>query len=150
MGRVIGAVIGGYVVSLFCVMMFTGVAWLAFGADRAFLPGSYDASMLWIAVSLALSLVAAILGGWAGALIARGDARATRGLVALTLVLGALFAIPVLRGTRDHPPPRGGITTMQDLARYVRQPVWVALALPLLGAAGVLLGAGMRKRGAVV
>jgi hypothetical protein len=65
------------------------------------------------------------------------------------IVLGALMAVPVVMSTD---PARGGArpadATMTDAMNHARQPTWVALLNPLVGAAGVLLGAGLRRRGA--
>lgn len=56
------------------------------------------------------------------------------------------MAIPVVM--RDA-PGRGGVrpanTTMVDAMAHAEQPVWVALLNPLVGAAGVLIGAGPRR-----
>lgn len=148
MGRVVAAVIGGYVVMMAMVFVLSTVAWMAFGADRAFSAGTWDTTVLWIAVSLAFSLLAAVIGGLVCATFARGDRRAIRGLVLLVIVLGIVFAIPVVtRGAATA--TREGAVTMAQAMQNARQPVWVALLLPLLGAGGVLLGAGMRKQGAV-
>ena len=82
MGRVIGSVIIGYIV-MFCVvfLVFTG-AYFAIGADRAFLPGSYDASMLWNLLSIVLGFGAAVIGGMACMTIAK-DPRTGKQLIAI-------------------------------------------------------------------
>jgi hypothetical protein len=76
--RVIAGVLLGYIVlalSLFAA--FTG-AYLLMGTERAFRPGTYDISPLWIAVSLFFNLVAALVGGYVAAAVSRGR-RAARG-----------------------------------------------------------------------
>lgn len=47
-------------------------AYLAMGADRAFQPGNYEVSALWLVVSFGFGLLAATLGGWLCAKISRG------------------------------------------------------------------------------
>jgi hypothetical protein len=66
------------------------------------------------------------------------------------LVLGLLFTIPLLRGPTGAETMRPDGITMSQAMQNARQPIWVAVLLPFLGAAGVALGAGMRRRGGVV
>jgi len=148
MGRVVAGVIAGYVVMLAVIFVGSTLAWMALGPNGAFLPGTYQTTMIWVGISLAVSLFAAVLGGFACAAVSRRDPRATRGLVGLVVVLGVLFAVPVLMRAPDG-AERPDVVTMQAAMQHARQPVWVALLLPLLGAAGAVLGAGMRKRASI-
>lgn len=148
MGRVIGAVVAGYAVMLVVIFALSTLAWMMLGANRAFHPGTYETTLIWIGVSLAVSLFAAVLGGFACAAVSKGDARATKGLAGLVIVLGIVFALPVLM-QEPSTATRPDVVTMAAAMQNARQPGWVALLLPLLGAAGVVLGAGMRKRASI-
>lgn len=150
MGRVVGAVLGGYVVLFLVVFVASTVAWLALGTSGAFAPSSWEPSGTWLAINIVVGLTAALLGGFTCASIARGDRRATRGLVGLIIVFGLLFAIPVIRGSRVERGARTDVLTMTEAMQNIRMPVWIALLNPVLGAAGVVLGAGMRRRGSEV
>ena len=140
------AVIAGYVVMLvFIFLTFSGV-YLAMGADRAFLPGTYEVSMLWLAVCFALSLAAAIAGGWVCGRVA-GSAAAPRALAALVLVLGVVMALPTLNPASDpRPTVRASDVPNMEAMTNARQPAWVAFLLPVIGAAGVMIGAGRTRR----
>lgn len=144
--RKIGGVIAGYIVmALFLFLAFT-LAYLAMGADGAFQPGTYDVSGLWIGVAVAVSLAAAVLGGWVCVLVAksRGAALVLAGIV---LVLGILVALPVLLGKRPSPGPRAGEVGNIQAMNSAQQPLWLTLLNPLLGAAGTLVGSRLGKGG---
>ncbi|HXH07038.1 MAG TPA: hypothetical protein VNI83_10655, partial [Vicinamibacterales bacterium] len=63
MRAVLGAVLG-YVIIAVLVMAAQTIAYVLLGADGAFRPGTFEVSPQWIAVSLAISLAAAVAGGW--------------------------------------------------------------------------------------
>ena len=144
--RAAAGVIVGYIVMLVCVAGFGVAAFVALGADRAFAPGAYTPSALWIVMALTCALLAAIAGGWVCAAIA-GPGKAPTVLAGVVLVLGLLFLYPVL-----YPPP-----DLRPMARMsgepflvsmtnARQPAWIAAANPVIGVIGVLLGARRRRR----
>ena len=143
MWRAIFGVILGYVTMGLLVFLTFTIAYLAMGTERAFQPGTYDVTALWLVVSFALSLLAAAAGGYVCALIAK-NARATFALAGLVVVLGLLFAVPVLMNAGGEQPARSEQVGNLDAMQRAQQPAWVALLNPLVGAAGVLLG-GRRK-----
>lgn len=148
MGRVIGAVIGGYVVMFIWVFALSTAAWFGLGPSGAFLPGSWEPSVLWLAINIVVGLTGGIAGGYSCALIAKGDHRGPKGLIGLVVVLGILFAIPVIMGPAVEPGPRPDSLAMTDAMMKIRMPIWIALLNPVLGAVGVLLGAGFRRSSA--
>src|SRR5262245_33040708 len=124
-GVAIGALTGAY-------------AWL--GADVAFLPGSFELSRRWVLISLAIGIVAALVGGAVCAWIARA-ARAARAVLMLALLLllaGLAFAL--LEGDKPLPGPRLGPITHEEALTNLRQPRWMTFALPVVGAVSVLAG----------
>jgi hypothetical protein len=139
------AVIVGYVVmAIVMFVAFTGT-YLGVGADRAFQRATYQVSALWVVVSVAVNLLAAMVGGWACAAISRGAA--AKALAGLVLALGIAFAIPVLDPSKDpRPLDRTPNTPNLEAMTNARQPVWLALTLPVVGAVGTLLGAGRGRR----
>lgn len=143
--RTVAAVIAGYVVmAAFVFLTFSGL-YLAIGADRAFEPGSYQVSLLWIGASVVLGLVAAWLGGRISAAIGKGP-RAPRVLAGIVLVLGLALAVPILIGSAPAKGPRTEEVSNLEAMAQAETPAWVALLNPLVGAAGVLLGARGRRR----
>lgn len=146
MGRVIGAVVAGYVVMFVTVFLLMTAAWLGLGADGAFEPGSWKLTLGWIAASIAISLAAAYAGGRVCRTIAR-DPRGPHYLMGLVFLLGIVFAIPVLTAAPDVMAtlgPRPDEIPMMDAMSKAQQPPWLALLNPVLGVAGVWLGARER------
>lgn len=146
MARFISAIVLGYLVILAAVLGLFALAYPMLGVDRLFEPGTYQAARGWIVLSFAIGIAAAMAGGALCARIAAGT-DAPLWLAAIVLILGGLMAIPVLTN-RDsgRGGSRPGYVTMADAMQYAEQPAWVALLNPIVGALGVLIGAGPRNR----
>jgi hypothetical protein len=143
--RTILAVVAGYIVMALLVFLSFSAAFLMMGTDRAFQPGTYGVSALWLTVSFVLGLVAAIVGGYACAAIAPRS-RAPMALAVVVLVLGLAMAVPVLTAPdAGVPRQRAGDVGNTEAMMQAQQPPWVALANPFLGAAGVMIGARRRR-----
>ena len=142
MVRFLAAIVIGYLVMLLVVVGVFTAAYPQLGVERLFEPGSYQAARGWIVLSFAIGLVAAMTAGSLCARIAPATA-APLWLAAIVLVLGGLMAIPVVMSASTS---RGGVRpphiTMSDAMAHAEQPLWVALLNPLVGAAGILIGAG--------
>ena len=145
MARSILGVVGGYATLALLIFVSFTLLYLVLGADRSFEPGSYDASTLWVLTSFPLGVAASVAAGYVCASIARGG-RAPQVLAGVVLVLGLLFAIPVLRAADAPSPARTGDVSNTEAMQWARQPKWVALVNPFIGAAGVLVGAGLQRR----
>ena len=146
MARFVAAIVLGYLVMLLVVFVMFTASYPLFGVDRLFEPGTYHAARGWIILSLVIGLVAAMSAGSVCARIAPGTS-APLWLATIVVVLGALMAIPVAMSAS---PSRGGArppgSTMADAMSHAEQPLWVALLNPLVGAVGVLVGAGPPSR----
>jgi len=145
MARKILGVIVGYVVMALLVFLIFSVAYLAMGANHAFKPGTYDVSLRWTALSFVLSLIAAIVGGYTCALIARST-RAAQVLAGIVLVLGIIIAIPAITGSDTRPNIRPADVPNMQAMQNARTPAWVAVLNPIVGVVGVLVGAGIRQK----
>lgn len=145
MGKIIAGVVAGYLVMLAVVFGLMSLAWVLLGAEGAFRPGTFAVTDTWIAASIVVALLAAVAGGWTCARIAP-DPRAIRLLVGLVVVLGVIFAIPVLTAPAGAPPPRPEGLAMMEAMKQGVQPAWVALLNPALGAIGALVGSRLRTR----
>lgn len=141
--RTIAGVVIGYIVTALLVFILFSAAYLAMGTGNAFLPGSYQVSSLWLAVSVVLSFVAALAGGYVAAAVSRGT-RAPLVLACAVLILGILFALPAL-GQPD-PGPRAGDVGNVAAMMNARQPAWLLLLNPVIGAVGILVGSRLRKQ----
>jgi cytochrome bd-type quinol oxidase subunit 2 len=147
MGRLIAAIIVGYIVMFVFVFVTFSAAYLAMGTDGAFQPGSYEVSGLWIALSIGLGIVASIVAGVVASAMAR-SAKGPRALAVVVLVLGLAMAIPSLSKNADEnrPEVRTGEVGNMEAMQYARQPTWMVFLNPFLGAAGVLIGGALRKQ----
>ena len=142
--KTILAVIVGYVAMAVVVFAVFTALYAAMGADRAFQPGTYDPSTLWVVCSLLVSLLAAVVGGMVA--VRMGGRSATRALAILVVVLGVGLAWPAINAPAETLPAiRAADVPNMEAMRNTRQPTWVALALPFIGAVGVMIG-GARSR----
>ena len=142
MGRIIGSVVAGYLTMVVAVFAFLSAAYLILGASGSFQPGSWDPSTLWNVLGIALSIAAAVAGGFVCAAIAKNP-RGPQALIGVIIVLGLIFAIPAITGSAAEvaSAARPETVTLFEAVQNARQPVWIALLNPLLGAVGVLIGA---------
>ncbi|MDT7604525.1 MAG: hypothetical protein QOF61_2522 [Acidobacteriota bacterium] len=146
--RSILAVIAGYVaIFVFIFVLFTAL-YLVLGANASFKPGSYQPSILWLALSTPLALVAAVIGGYLCAALVRGE-RVPLALAALVFVLGVIFAVPMLMESDTNAVRTSDVSNIEAMQK-AKEPASVALTNPFLGAAGVLVGAWLRRRRATV
>jgi len=141
--RIAGGVILGYIVMFAVVFVTFSGAFALLGVERSFQPSSYQVTMLWVVVSIVLSLFAAVAGGLTCAIVSR-SAWGPKALAIVVVVLGLALAVPVITAppsTATRGPEVGNTEAMMN----ARQPVWLALINPLIGAVGVLFGARFRR-----
>jgi len=147
MGRIIGAIVAGYLAMFGVVFLLFSGAYSLMGADRAFKPASYEPTNLWILIMLLGGFVAALFGGWTCGKIARNP-QGPKWLAVLVLALGILFcALPTLMATPRKEPRLGGLS-FREAIRKTQTPTWVALSYPVIGVAGVWFGGKRRRPGA--
>ncbi len=141
------AVIVGYITMFIFSAVTFSVAYIVMGQDGAFKEGTTEVTMTWIVVSLVLSIVAALLGGVVAALIGRSPKRTpVKVLAGVVLVLGLLTAVMQMAATApEQTEPVGEVSTMEAAAQ-AKQPVWMLIANPLIGAVGVLVGGSLISR----
>lgn len=143
--RAVLAVIVGYVVMALLVFTTFSLTYLVLGADGAFRPGTYEVTPLWLVMSFVFGFIAAIVGGWVCATIAK-NSKATQGFAAVVFIVGLIVAVSMFRAADDARPQVregnvGNIAAMQN----ARQPAWVALMNALIAPAGILLGARLKS-----
>jgi len=145
MGRIVGAVIAGFLALSGIITVLTFAFFFGLGADRAFKPSSYEPSMLWILIMFVVGFVAAVIGGWTSFKIAN-NSQGPKWLAVVVLVLGILYALPALTATPTKEPRPSGITDKKTMEKG-QTPTWVALSLPVIGVAGVWVGGWRRRSG---
>jgi hypothetical protein len=142
--RSILAVIAGYVVFALSIFVTFTALYLLLGADASFEPGSYHPSKLWMALSTLLGIVAAVVGGYVCAALARGG-RAPLALAVLVLVVGLFFAFLAPKRSEGDAVRAGNVPNMEAMQKAI-QPKWSALLNPFLGVVGVLVGGRLRRK----
>lgn len=142
--KTIGGVIVGYIAMFILVFAIFTIAYLALGANGAFKPGLYEVLPIWLVISFAVGLIAAIAGGFVCALIAP-NSKAPLALAGLVIVLRLLSAIPVLTSNDTRPQLRVASVGNMEAMMNARQPAWVALLNPLIGAVGIMIGSRLKK-----
>ncbi len=138
------AIIAGYIAIALIIMLIFTLAYKLMGADGAFKSGTYEVSALWIGVSIFTSLVAAVIGGYITTLLSR-DFKAGVGLAVLLLFLGLFNAYHQDRKDGATSRQRAGDISNTEAMMNAREPLWVAVVNPILGAIGVLAGARLRQ-----
>jgi hypothetical protein len=147
MGKAIGSAIAGYIVSFVAMFGLMTAAWAAVGVEGAFQPEGWEISTMWLGLLLAAGLVAAVAGGYVTALLS-SDPLAIKLLLGIVVVLGIVFALPVLMGTTPAAPlPRPDDVPMFEAMANGKQPKWAALVPIVLSAIGVVVGAKLRGKG---
>jgi hypothetical protein len=141
--RSIGSAIVGYIATFLVVFISLTAAYLLVGVDRAFRPGVYEVSALWVVISIVVVIGAALVGGWVARRIA-GRVLGPRLLAALVFVLGVAMAVPALtaeagaEAVAERTSELGPMEAMQQ----AKSPLVAMLLNPLIGVIGVLVGGG--------
>ncbi|MGL4419222.1 MAG: hypothetical protein ACRCZF_01030 [Gemmataceae bacterium] len=136
----------GYMVMALCVFAGLTGAYFLLGPDRAFQPGTFQVTNLWIGVWFGVSLLAAICGGLSAVKLGRTP-RAGWILAGIVVVLGLLSAV---MKNANAPAGAGAVRTgetpnMQAMM-MAESPVAIDYANPVLGFIGVALGVALAPR----
>jgi hypothetical protein len=139
MVRTIGSIVVGYLAMALVVFAGLTLAYLVVGPDRAFRPGVFDVSPLWVAISIVVGFGAAFLGGWLARRIS-GTVRGPQLLAGLVVILGLALALPALLGDPAAAGMRADALGPFDAMMQAQTPLWLMLLNPVIGAIGVLVG----------
>jgi len=138
--KILGVVAGYVVMNVTAFMTYSGF-YFAIGADRAYYPGTYDVSILWIAAILVLGFIAAVVAGYLCKRIA-GDLGTVVILAGIVVGLGIAAASAISFSEPKPNEVRSGNVSNYEAMKYGRKPLWVEFAIPVVGFAGVLVGGG--------
>ena len=139
---ILGVIVGYIVMAIFAFAIFT-CAYLGLGVDRVFEPESYAVSTLWMVIMVAVALIGGILGGLICAAISKSKG-ACMAFAVIVFALGLIVAIPAVMKEHTSEARSGDVPNLQAMS-MAQTPTWLLLLNPVLGAAGVLLGARMKK-----
>ena len=143
---IVGVIVGYLVMMLVAFAAYTA-AYFGLGADRAFEPGTYALSGLWIGLVIAITFIGGLIGGLICAAISKSR---TTGLVfaLIVFVLSFVFELPNLM--KDHTPvARTGEVSNLEVMGKAQPPAWLCLFNPIVAGAAVLMGTRMKKGPAV-
>lgn len=144
--RSVLAVIAGYLAMFVLIFLAFTCVYQVLGADGSFKPGSFQSSNRWLLIAFVVNFVVAIIGGLICAAIAKGG-KAPLALAIVVFALGFVFAIPSLIARNDTTNMvRTGDVPMFEAMAKAKEPVWVPLTFPFVGAAGVLIGGKLKRR----
>ena len=146
MGRSIIAVIVSYIVMF--ILNFIGFVCLytVVGSNNAFKPRLFLASNRWIAMTMVIILITAVIAGLICAAIAKGG-RAPLALAIVILVLGWLLAVPaVMKAKANADLVRAGDVPQMEAAQKAYWPIWTPFTFPVISAFGALLGGRLKRR----
>jgi len=147
MARSILAVIASYVLMFVLTFITFSCMYMVLRADGSFKPGTFESSNLWMGTAFVASFVIAVIAGFVCAAIARGG-KAPLVLAIVVFVLGLLLAVPSLVAKRTNAGlVRAGDVPMMEAMQKAQEPDWAPFALPFIGAAGVLIGGKLKRRG---
>jgi hypothetical protein len=140
------AIIVSYVAMfIFLFAAFTG-CYFALGAEGTFQSDSYNVTTIWIALTVAVCLLAGIVGGLVCAAISKNK-RTCQIFAFIVLFLGLLACIPAMQRSPDAPNTRAGEVSNFEAMGLAVSPMWLHLLTPVVSAVGVVLGARMKGRG---
>jgi hypothetical protein len=146
MGRPILAVVISYVAMLVLAFAAFACAFAVLGPEVVFRAGTFEASTTWVALAFAINIVDAIIGGFLCALIAKRG-RAPFALAIVVVVLGLVVAFGDTKKRQSKVGMvRAAETPKMEAIQKAYWPVWVPFVLPFTGAAGVLIGAKLKRR----
>jgi hypothetical protein len=141
--NILSAVAGYIAIALTLFITFTA-AYLILGVEGSFKPGSYEVSTIWIVLSIIISFLAAMLGGYVAYLIAK-NVQAVYILAGIVFVLGLIMAIGALAMDPVTPAVREGAVDNFEAMQKAVTPIFIQFLNPFIGTAGVLLGGRKRK-----
>lgn len=148
MMRSIGGAVVGYLAMSLAVAFLLTTAYMMMGVDRAFQPGVYDVSALWMVLHLIIAVGAALLGG----LVSRKVARRVLGpriLAGFILVVGIATVVPAItaEGGAETIAERSSEIGPLEAMQKAKTPLVALILNPIIGVVGVLVGGGALRGG---
>jgi uncharacterized membrane protein YedE/YeeE len=144
--RSILAIIASYAAMFILFMAIFFGCYFALGVERVFQPDSYEVSTVWVILTLVIAFLVTMFAGYLCAAISQSWR--TCQVFALIVFLLALWqCFQGMRRDAEGPNVRAGDVTYVEAIDHIVSPKWLHIVNPLISAAGVLLGARMKRRG---
>jgi hypothetical protein len=145
--RSVLGVIAGYILMLVLQVAAFMIIYTIVGANWSFKPRAYQASTRWTVMQFAVVLITAAIAGFICALISRSG-KAPLALAGVVLLLGLVLATTkVMTQPADPHEVRFGPVSNMEAMQKARHPSWVIFLGPFIGAAGVVIGGKLKRRG---
>ena len=142
---IVGVIVSYAIMFVFFMAVFSG-SYSALASERVFQADSYEISSLWIRLTIVLSLLGSMIGGYLCAAISKSK-RTCQVFAFIVFFLSLLACLPALKRNPDAPNVRAGEVSNLDARRLAVMPLWLPLVNSVTNAAGVLLGARIKRRG---
>ena len=145
------SILFGYLIMTAWVVGTLTLGWSTLGQSVLFKEGSYQVTNIWLILSIGLSLVGAVFGGYACTMLAQ-ERQPVRVLALVVLGVGLLFAVIEARSHRsDEVVPTSHQAAVEILSFYEArsvaiEPYWYNFLMAPVGAVGVYIGGMLRLR----
>lgn len=145
MGKKILAIIAGYFAMAISVFLSFTFLYFLLGSEGSFAENSYRVSIIWVLLSIVISITAAILGGYVCQWISK-NSNTSLLLAVIVLVLGIILAFPALTTTNEyaHQPRTEEVGNLEAMQR-AQQPPFILILNPIIGAVGVYFGSQLKR-----
>ncbi|MCR9074415.1 MAG: hypothetical protein NXI07_00095 [bacterium] len=147
MGRNILGVIAGYIAMAIIIFVVQIGGYFVLGPDRVYQPGSFQLSVLYLVIWAVSGLAAAFVGGLVCAIVTKHSKGAVLSMIALMVLFSGFQLVGVLmqpKLTAEESVRTAELSTEEIFERGQKaMPVWVVLTNPIIGVAGVMLGASL-------
>jgi hypothetical protein len=139
------AIVVSYVVIFLLFFAVVAGLYVVLGVDRVFQPDSYEISNLWLALTVAGSFFAWMLGGWLCVWISKS--LRTGQVFALVVFIGAAIGCLLsLNRESEGPHVRAGEVSFNEGLQRTVTPRWFHFVNPIVALAGALVGTRMKRR----
>lgn len=139
--QILGGVVG-YIVTFFCMFISFTCLYLVMGPDKAFQPGGYQVSIMWIVTSLFVVLVCGSIGGFVASLI--GGSRAAKTLAGIILVVQLIVMVIIATSAVPYEARPADVPNMVAMSK-AQTATWAVLIQTLFSLTGALIGGTFRK-----
>jgi MFS family permease len=139
--RAVLAVVLAFIALSVLVFALSLAPWLALGNDVILEPGRFDSTMAYTVYAVVVAGLGGVFGGWLCATIGRSRAAV---LVLAVLCLGVGLTNHFAQHHKAEPGSRPAGLSVMDAMAQRREPDWFTLLVPVLGAAGIVVGGRLR------
>ena len=141
------AIIVSYVAGVILFFAIATGCFFFLGVERVFQPFSYEISDAWLVLTLAVSLLSAMFAGYLCAVISKSW-RTCQLLAFVAFFITSISCVLQVRRTNpDAPNTRAGEVGYFDAMNLAVAPRWLTFVNPIVSGIGILLGAGLKRRG---